>query len=62
MHGVTALTFLRPFPAAPEGTCVSRCGVYVEEGGPVLILAGTGLDVEDDDQNSFFMQVLLKLP
>lgn len=50
------------FSAAPDGSCVSRCGVYVEDGGPVLILAGTGLDVEDDDHNRlFFMQVQILL-
>lgn len=40
------------------GTCAGRCGVYTEGGGPVLILSGAGLDVEDDDHNEIFdMQV-----
>ena len=43
------------FHAGPEGTCVGRCGVYTEEGGPVPILSGVGLDVEDNDHNEVFM-------
>lgn len=29
--------------------------MYVEGGGPVLILEGEGLDVEDDDHNEIFL-------
>ena len=35
--------------------CVGRCGVYIENQGPVLILSGVGLDVEDADHNQLFM-------
>jgi len=46
--------------SGPEGSCIGRCGVYVEGGGPVLVLGGVGLDVEDDDHNErFLMQVSL---
>lgn len=48
--------------AGPDGTCVGRCGVYTENSGPVPILSGVGLDVEDDDHNEvFMMQVKLNL-
>lgn len=42
--------------------CVGRCGVYTENNGPVPILSGFGLDVEDDDHNEvFLMQVKTNL-
>lgn len=38
--------------------CVGRCGVYIEAGGPVRVLSGVGLYVEDEDHNEiFFMKV-----
>ena len=43
------------YAAGPEGACVGRCGVYTENGGPVRILSGVGLDVEDDDHNEVFL-------
>lgn len=42
--------------AGPESDgCVSRCGIYVENGPPVPILSGTGLYVEDGDHNEVFL-------
>lgn len=41
--------------------CVGRCGVYIENEGPVLVLSGVGLDVEDDDHNEVFM-MQVRLP
>ena len=35
--------------------CVGRCGTYVEGRGPVLILSGVGLDVQDDDHNEIYL-------
>ena len=41
-----------------SGSCQARCGVYVEGGGPVPILSGVGLYVQDaDDDRDFPMEV-----
>ena len=42
-------------PGPEDGDCVSRCGVYVENGPPVPILSGAGLYVEDGDHNEVFL-------
>ncbi len=47
------------FSIGPEGECTGRCGVYVEERGPILILSGVGLDVEDGDHNEVFLMEVL---
>ena len=44
-----------PLSGPSSGECVSRCGVYVENGRPVPILSGTGLYVEDEDHSQVFL-------
>ena len=49
--------YLYPTPDA-SGMCEARCGVYVEGRGPVPVLSGVGLYVQDDDDDrDFLMQV-----
>lgn len=46
------------FPTDASGECVARCGEYVEGQGPVPVLSGVGLYVEDDDDyRDFLMHV-----
>lgn len=45
---------LCPVITGPD-VCVSRCGVYVENGPPVPILSGAGLYVEDEDDHEVFL-------
>lgn len=41
-----------------SGSCQARCGVYVEGRGPVPVLSGVGLSVQDaDDDRDFPMEV-----
>lgn len=51
-----APSHLLPTVSAGPGSenCVSRCGVYRENGPAVPVLSGAGLYVEDDDHNEVF--------
>ncbi len=44
--------------ADASGMCQARCGVYVEGMGPVPVLSGVGLYVEDDDDYRDFLMTV----